>query len=147
MNRNRWLIALLLLSWTLNVALVVALLTRRDFLPAPPPPPFAESAPPGKPHWEPDETFLATAKPLQMRRHDLMCLMGELFASDTLDSARIRRIGDSLETVRSELQRSFTDQMMRRHQRLSPEERQEFHRMMTARGDSHRWGRRGHKYY
>jgi len=143
MTRNRWLAALLLLSWTLNVALIVALISRKVYQPGGYPQPM--TAPHPMPGWGQDDVFLKSALPLQERRHELMREMGEAFSADQLDTALIRRISDSLEMVRSELQRNFLGQMMRRHGMLSPEERQQYCQRMMAPMGGPSGGRRGHK--
>lgn len=133
MSRPRLLALLLLISWTLNVALVVALFSRhreprfpfpmgggpRGMMSGAPPAPLGGLLPP-----EEFEAMRMGAAPLfaEQRR-----LGRELFAEltgDQLDSARVRRISDSLGAVRCRMQDMMVSRIAGLHDRLTSEQRE-----------------------
>jgi len=149
MNRNRWMAALLLASWTLNIAFVTAWFSQKICLPGgfwsnsrpdlemeepPPPPPGALG-----------EGFLEETAPLHQQRKLLMQELGEAFDADQLDSARIHELGDSLSEVRAQLQSKLVERMTRMHDRLSPEDRHLICRRMMRHLNDEPRGLRGHR--
>lgn len=128
MTRDRWLAYLLLASWTLNVALVVAIVfpkvyPRGAIHTAPPP------APP--PSWW-GEDFRRQVDPWHQRRREVLERLAETFAADPLDTAAVRAWSDSLWVVRGKLQSALMERMCRMHARMTPEERAGFFRAAMA---------------
>jgi hypothetical protein len=141
MNRERWLAVMLLASWTLNVTLVVAWFMRQTypagiFPPERAPGAYAPRDFPPPPGWpgpgKPEE-----AAEMHRTRMDLMSDLAAAFDEESLDTARIRRISDSLWSIRSEMQRRFVSQMIQSQASMSPEDRRQYCRWMMG-GEGHR---------
>ncbi|NQT34332.1 hypothetical protein HQ587_04010 [bacterium] len=149
MKKTRWLAILLLISWTLNVALVVAYFVRsnsdsaagfsdlprfsglRDPVPGIPPDMQVE--------------FQAETAPLHRLRARLMQEISTTLAADELDSIRLICLGDSLNTVRCDLQRKLFTHLGRLHADLPPEARQRLSGRMCRMLDDRRPGADRHK--
>jgi len=127
MNCNRWLIIALVISWTLNVALGVALVMRSvghrigeeveerlNGMPLPPLPPFPDRA---------MEQFRHKADPFHNEVHQLVQEMREIYCQDQLDTLRFRQIVDSLAQVRGNLQRSILMELAAIHPTLTSKQR------------------------
>jgi len=142
MNRTRWLAVLLLVSWTINIALGVALYYRSR-MPFPPligirprdpaaPPPFA---------FLPDDERQAAREamtPLFQEQRRLSLELIEALSEDALDTALVMRCSDSLGKVRWKMQ----DMMVRRasalHGRLEPDQRRDLCCRMIGKFDHER---------
>ncbi len=117
MNRQKWLLVALFISWTLNIALGVALYYRsRPPFPRPEPlkammpPPSDEAVPPMVKHHRQrlrSELAPLTQEQRRLTREFFNCLCG-----DSLDSQRVQAITDSLVLLRSELQRNLYQGML-----------------------------------
>ena len=134
MNKTRWLSALLIASWTLNVALIVAYFSRdiypigarvmdpqqisRERIPFPGMPPHLR------------ETFHRKASPLHDEFERLMFELSSELSADTLDTVRFAQLSDSLQNVRSELQARLMDHLRQVHDELPPEGRHRLARRM-----------------
>ena len=144
MNKTRWLAILLLISWTLNVALVVAYFVRSTSDTAagfsdPPRFPRLHSSLPDLP---PDmqAEFHAETAPLHRLRARLMQEISTTLAADELDSVRLICLGDSLNTIRGDLQRKLFIHLGRLHVDLPPEARQHLSSRMRRMLDDRRPG-------
>ena len=128
MNRNRWLMILLLVSWTLNVAFVVAYFTRsnRAFVPPFPDRKWSkrfDGPPPGFSQQMRDE-FHAELAPLHQERARLMAEISLLLELPELDTMQLSVLSDSLNEIRGELQRRLISHLGRIHDELPPPARQ-----------------------
>jgi hypothetical protein len=137
MSRTKVLAILLLISWTLNVALGVSLYYQRHSRSphlnadrfAPP------GFPPEMPPFPPDEleALRSGAGPLM---HEQKRLAAELFAvltADSLDSLELEKISDSLGEVRCRMQSVMIDKVAQLHDRMTPEQREKICRKMMGR--------------
>ena len=127
MNKTRWLSALLIASWTLNVAFLVAYFSR-DVLPGGAFVPdksrdALERGPfPGvPPHLR--ERFHEEASPLHEEYQKLILELSTELISDTLDTVRLASLNDSLQDVRGRLQMKLMDHLRQLHRELPPEGR------------------------
>jgi len=150
LTRNRIIGALLLISWTLNVALGVALIYSKKS-PHFGRPPFGERfgppgegiapTPPGIPR-EFRETMRREIEPLMEEQH---CMAEELYAtlvSDTLDTTRLGILADSLGELRCQIQKTMISQMAGLHGKLSHEQRARICSRMIGRIDGEEHDRR-----
>ncbi len=129
LTRNRVIGTLLLISWTLNVALGVALYFSnhpRAF----PRRPFGhqfghsgdETAPPPGIPLEFREALREGVDSLMDEQH---CIAQELYATlvaDSLDTTRLRLLTDSLGEMRCQIQKTMISKIAGLHDKLSPEE-------------------------
>lgn len=144
MNKTRWLAILLLVSWTLNVALVVAYFVRStsdtavSFSDQSRFPRLRSSLPDLSPDMQ--AGFQAETAPLHRLRARLMQEISTTLAADKLDSVRLICLGDSLNTVRGDLQRKLFIHLGRLHADLPPEARQCLSRRMCRMLDDGRPG-------
>lgn len=136
LTRNRVFGALLIISWTLNVALGVALFYSKQ--PHFPPPPFGppdemvSDGPPEIP-MEFRETLRKGIEPLMEEQR---CIARELFhtlAADTLDTTRLQILSDSLSQMRCQIQKTMISQVSELHGKLSPEQRNKIYAKMMGR--------------
>ena len=138
MNRNRWLMALLLVSWTLNVALAVVL-----YLKSTHPPggswrlgreeaPIARITPP-LPPGPPGVDFRREIAPLLESRERLGIELAAAFDAGELDTSRIFLISDSLNIIKGRMQRQFIGHLCRMHGELPPEARHRMAQRMMSR--------------
>ncbi len=138
MNRTRWLIVLLIVSWTLNVALAVALYLKSGYrtddllrvgdagppvVRTAPPPPFGPMGP----------DFRRDITPLKGTRGRLFSELAGSFNKDELDTSRILLISDSLNEIRGQMQRCFVRHLARMHDDLPPEARHRLAQMIMHR--------------
>lgn len=133
MNRNRWLIAFLLTSWTLNVALGVALFLSSRY----PEGGFwtggsMDQMPLGGPMgpmmpgmFKHDSELYNRSNEFCDSQHNLMLEMADALAEDDLDSNRIMILVDSLDQVRSQLHRMQIKHLMTLHGQIPPQARDE----------------------
>lgn len=137
MNKTKWLYAILLASWTLNVALLVAYFLKTTYPPGarllnvpsvmlqqgqfPDIPPMMRTG------------FREEVEPLELVRSRLSIELSEAFAADELDTMRLLSISDSLHAVRGQLQRKLLTFMGRLHGELTPEERYHLSRCVLPR--------------
>ena len=157
MSRNRLMGVLLLTSWTLNVALGVALYYQ-SHAPHFGPPPFgnrqskirnqkSEISNPFPP--EERELLRAGAGPLIGEQRRLARELFGTLTADTLDTSRVRRLSDSLGDVRCRMQGLVIDRVAAMHGRLTPEERENICARMVGRlgfeGPGRRHPNRGDK--
>ncbi len=148
LTRNRIFGALLLISWTLNVALGVALYYSNDHPPFPRPPfaPRAEGMTPGTPGI-PDEfreTLRRGVEPLMDEQH---CIARDLYAAliaDSLDTTRLRVLSDSLSLMRGQIQKTMISRASEYHGQLSLAERERIYSRMIGRMDHPRHARKSH---
>lgn len=144
MNKTRWLAILLLISWTINVALVVAYFVRSTsdtatgFSDMPRFPRMRSPLPDLPPDMQAE--FQAETAPLHRLRARLMRDISTTIAADELDSVRLICLGDSLNTVRGDLQRKLFTHLGRLHADLPPEARQCLSRRMCMMLDDGRPG-------
>jgi len=142
MNKTRWLAALLIASWTLNVALIVAYFLKTTY------PPgtrfydksrFERSAEclPGIPP-EKRMMFHREASPMHDRYALLIREMSAEFADDKLDTTRLLLLSDSLTVVRGELQKKLIQHLTRMHGELSPMDRHRLSRRLITMIDGQR---------
>ena len=134
MNKTRWLVVLLLTSWTLNVALMVALYLKTQYpaggfwtdspAAALVPMPFSDE-PPCPPMMMDDNGQRDRLYQFHAQRQQLMMAMAGEFAKDSLDSARINAIADSLEQLRRQMQELQIEHLTRMHDKLPPSARRE----------------------
>ncbi len=149
MNKTRWLAILLLVSWTLNIALVVAYFVRSTsytaagFSDQPRLPRLHSSLPDLPPDMQVE--FHAETAPLHRLRARLMQEISTTLAADELDSVRLICLGDSLNTVRGDLQRKLFTHLGRLHADLPPEARQRLSLRMCRMLDGGRPGADRHK--
>lgn len=134
MNKTRWLAALLIASWTLNVALLVAYFMGTTY------PSGARFS--DKPDFErraeclpgiPPEArmmFHREASPMHDKYALLLREMSSELAADELDTVRLLLMSDSLTVVRGELQKMLIQHLTKMHGELSPEDRQRLCRRM-----------------
>ncbi|MBM3326059.1 MAG: hypothetical protein FJY65_03610 [Calditrichaeota bacterium] len=137
MNSHRWLIAALLVAWTLVVALSVALYYRSR----PPRPPLPMSGlfetgrfcPPqdrpaqGMPF---RQRLCDKIEPLSREQHRLTREFFDCLCAETLDSQRVEAIADSLVQIRSQMQRNLYRGMLEMRDNLPCERRRDmYHRM------------------
>lgn len=137
MKVNRWLAVLLLASWTLNVALVVALFLRNDGIPdriwpgnIPPPHMMHDGPPPFAEHFE---SLRDEMSPIVRLRSRIADKMASAFEADVLDTALIRSLGDSLVVYHARLQDRFIQHLYELHSDLSPEMRKRLSRRIAKR--------------
>jgi len=152
MNKNRLLMLLLLASWTLNVALGVALVMKTrspfsgNYSGGRMGPPFGMS--PGMPgdimeerlckeFPEMEEKF-EESKHYRNARKQYMFGLAELFAEDQLDTFKIRSLADSLHQVSGFLHHQHVDHMIEMHCKIPARIRRELIPRMTKKlGDFH----------
>jgi len=145
MSRVKWLGVLLLVSWTLNVALGVALYFRsRD-----PRPPFHAGipgeAPPPIGLFPPEERdrVRGAMKPLvrEQRRmaEELFCAL----TADSLDTTLVRVYSDSIGRLRCRMQDLMIDHALAAHGRFPREDREELCRRMIGKLGGEHFGGRG----
>jgi len=149
LNRQRWMIALLIVSWTLNVMFGVTLYLKSQY----PKGGYWMSSDPDKQPAAP--MFLKKrwgsrlrdhVRPFRIEQHDLMKSLMETFAEDSLDKEKMVGLADSLAAIKGKLQRQFIVDMIDIHPHLTPyERRQVFARAMRHQmkggGRPHRRGR------
>lgn len=142
MNRQRLIISLLVASWTLNVALGVALYLKSSY-------------PPGG-YWEtPDRMSESGFPPFKGNRrmfspevHDEIQALGaernrltlelaEAFAMDSLDMTWIYSIRDSLDSLHRDLHHNQIDFMMKMHDQLPEQARRDLVPRMMRRMKMH----------
>jgi len=142
MNKTRWLAALLIASWTLNVALIVAYFLKTTY-----PPgarfydkPGFERHVEGLPGIPPESRmmFHREASPMHDRYALLIREMSAEFATDELDTARLLLLSDSLTVVRGELQKKLIQHLTEMHGELSSEDRHRLSRRMITMIDGQR---------
>ncbi|HHE47099.1 MAG TPA: hypothetical protein ENL08_05300 [Bacteroidetes bacterium] len=127
MKKTGWLSALLIVSWTLNVALIVAYFMKTTYPPgvqfsAGPDIDRFHGSLPGIPS-ERRAMFQMETSPLHNRYVRLIGEMSDNLAGADLDTSRIMELSDSLTAVRGELQRKLVEHLVRVHGDLSPEGR------------------------
>jgi len=146
MNNQRILIGILIASWTLNVALGVALYLNTHF----PQGGFWHNAPPPgmtrpfgmNPDFPRHPEFAREMEPLHEERIRIMVGLAEALTSEILDSARISELSDSLEKLNCRFQQCRIKHMMQMHDNIPPEARQELvPRMMKRLGMPEKPGR------
>lgn len=134
MNTTRWLVAVLLASWTLNVALGVALYLKTKY---PAGGYWSEPVPAFQPGMSPMERFSALPRmpvneelrgKFQSYRENerrLMIEVGNILSEDVLDTARIRVLSDSIDDIRSEMHQLHIQFLTQMHDCVPPEVRRE----------------------
>jgi len=154
LSRPRLVGILLLVSWALNVALIVALfyLYRSPRIP---PFPFAsggiplEGPPiPGMPFPpEAREEFRQGARPLVGEQRELARSLYECLTADTLDTVRVRCLSDSLGRIRCRMQDMMIARMAGLHDQLTPDQREMIYSRMAGKLSmaDHDRGRRRHR--
>ena len=129
MNR-RWLMALLLASWTLNVMLGVAYYLKSHY-------PVGgywmseslrphEAAPHDTQFERAREEFRERIEPTIDQRRHLLRQMVHVFMADKIDSVELNHLSDSLDIIKSKFQRMQLLHLREMHGRIPPEKR---HRM------------------
>ncbi|MDP8239716.1 MAG: hypothetical protein P9X24_11555 [Candidatus Hatepunaea meridiana] len=141
MNKTRWLALLLLASWTLNVAIVVAYFLKTSYPPGvqfTDTPGLVKRVPPmpGIPKRMKAE-FHAEAKPMHIKYARLIGELSLILEADELDTAQLYALGDSLIAVRSELQRKLIKHLGCLQQELPPEGRRRLSRHIFKMMDGH----------
>lgn len=134
MNTTRWLVAFLLASWTLNVALAVALYLKTSY-PAggywshPSPTVQTGNSPMnhfdlfrGKPI---DKELRSKFQAFREREHSVMIEIGNTLSEDILDTARIQVLSDSIDSIRSEMHKLHIQFLTQMHDRIPPGTRRE----------------------
>ncbi|MBM3328791.1 MAG: periplasmic heavy metal sensor [Calditrichaeota bacterium] len=127
MTPKRWLVVLLIVSWTLNVALGVAIfMAVSHHHPHPGMPPGAW---PGRMHW-PDppgrqlrDDLHRELSPLGSEQRRLSSLLVDLLSDEQLDTARVRAVSESLATLRSSMQERFHGRLVEWRETIPPEDR------------------------
>ncbi len=142
MNKTRWLAAMLIASWTLNVALIVAYFLKTTY---PPGARFYDKSRfersteclPGIP---PEERmmFHREASPMHDKYALLIRELSAELAVDELDTVRLLLLSDSLTVVRGELQKMLINHLTKMHDELSPEERHRLSRRLITTIDGKR---------
>jgi hypothetical protein len=134
LNKTRWLSALLIASWILNVAFLVAYFSKNT-LPcgafiSDKPPDARERGPfPGMPpHLR--EKFHQDVEPLHEEYQKLILELSAEMTTDTLDTVRLASLSDSLQDVRGRLQIKLMDHLKQLHRELPPEGRQHLARRL-----------------
>jgi hypothetical protein len=149
MNKTRWLSALLIASWTLNVALIVAYVSKNAYpigarVGDMPPAMRERDRFPDMPEHLRRSFFNETA-PLHDEFQRLVLELSSELIADTLDSVRFSQLSDSLQTIRSELQSRLMHHLCQVHDVLPPEGRRRLaHRlkgMMEGHGPGMKHGR------
>lgn len=138
MKTNRWLIVIILISWTLNVGFGVAFFLKNKypegaFFPTPPPPPSGEMIGEfgGKMHHD----FREIIMPMKQEQNMLIMDLVQLMSEDTLDSARIKTLSDTLAGLNGQIQQKQIEFLIKMHDQLPPPHRRELVARM-----SHRFG-------
>jgi len=151
MTRNRWLAVLLIGSWTLNVALIVALFYSRCDRQPPRFPPFGIGGPGGPPppaSCIPPEGRRMMKAAMAPFAEDQQRLSEELMlalTSDSLDTIRVMRYSDSLADVKVRMQAMMVRHITSLHGQMPPEERRELCKRMIGRFEHPKPGRDGHR--
>ncbi len=146
MNRTKWLVAILLASWTLNVALGVALYLRTRYpaggywSPVPAAfdrgvPPFAPGRMPGKLMM--DEDLRGRMDSLRGEFRGLVVELANTLAEDELDSGRVISLSDSLDRLRRMMQVVQVEYLTRLHGRVPPQARRELVARIMRRFGTH----------
>jgi hypothetical protein len=135
-TRHRWLIVLLLVSWTLNVALGVALYHKsRDlrFLfhhdkeeGTPPPPPLGIFPPDDR------EAVRAVIAPMVAEQHRLSEELLDMLLQNQFDSTQVKLLSDSIGQVRLKMQSNMMSHIMAMHDRIPPDKREDLLRRMIG---------------
>jgi hypothetical protein len=124
-------IVLLIVSWTLNIALGTALFLgwsrackdRRDrvgrFEGMPPPPC------PVLPDFARDK-IRQQAIPMHKLHKELMSEMHNLYCKEQLDTVRFQQLVDTMAVMKGQIERSVLSELARIHPTLTPEQRQRF---------------------
>jgi len=151
MNRTRWLAALLVVSWTLNVALGVALYYRHyDRIP-PHIGPFGMDGPGGPPPpigcIPPEErrmmrTIMAPLAEDQQRLSEELMLA---LTSDSLDTAKVMSYSDSLGKLKWQMQEMMVKHMTSIHDQIPSDKRRELCKRMIGRFEHPKNKRGEHK--
>jgi len=151
MNRTRWLAVLLVASWTLNVALGVALIYNRcDRRPPPfgpfgmrgpemPPPPLSCIPPEGR------QLMRAMMAPMAEDQQRLSEELMFALSSDSLDTTLVMSYSDSLGKVKHQMQEMMVRHISSLHDQMPPEKRRELCKRMIGRFEHPKPGREGHR--
>jgi len=147
LTRGRIMGILLVVSWTLNVALGVTLYyssrisdaPRAPFWRHPPPLEAGMAPPPGLPP-EFRDNLRRDIEPLMEEQHRFSQQVYAVMTADTLDTMRLALLADSLGEMRCQIQQRMISQMAGLHSKLSPEQRQKICSRMIGRFDGE-----GHK--
>ncbi len=140
MKTQRILIGLLIASWTLNVALGVALFLKSSYLPGVT---WGDRPSEIEPMREPLMAHIFKNHPqikdeilpLKQKQRQILVEIAELFALEEIDSARIKELSDSLDRINSRIHKNEVDFMIRMHDRIPHHARRELvPRMMRKMG-------------
>lgn len=146
---NKWLAVALFVSWTLNVALIVALyLNARHpvtstvgLLDHPLPDPFEMPVTAGMV----DESVRMQMQKMRDFRRKLMMDFADCMADDRLDTGRINALADSLHAINGRINKIQLTALMQMHSQLPPSARHEvvlrMMQRMRSRGMMHSPGR------
>ncbi|NQU05413.1 MAG: hypothetical protein HQ568_04910 [Calditrichaeota bacterium] len=141
MSKIRWLILLLVISWTLNVAFIVTCYLRTCGSPG-----FPGACPVIPPHLKEDALKFPDNFRDNMRRdveplhRELSRLIGQIslsISADTLDTVRVYELSDSLDSVRSELQHRMITNLCRNYDKLPPAARHRLSKRLYGMMENH----------
>ncbi len=141
MSKTRWLIVVLIVSWTLNVAFFVTIYFRACAAPG-----FPGPCPVIPPHFKedgfkfPDDFRNNMRKEVEPLHRELSRLIGQIslsISADTLDTVAVYELSDSLNSVRSELQNRMISNLCRNHDKLPPEARHRLSKRLYGMMENH----------
>ncbi|MCF7810114.1 hypothetical protein K9N50_03905 [bacterium] len=141
MSKTRWLIIILVISWTLNVAFFVTVYFRACAAPRfPVPCPVIPSPLKDDRFRFPDNFRDNMREEAEPMHRELSRLIGQIsleFSADTLDTVRVYALSDSLNSIRSDLQRTLIANLCRNHGNIPPEVRQRLSKRLYGMMENH----------
>ncbi|MDP8228327.1 MAG: hypothetical protein P9M15_02605 [Candidatus Electryoneaceae bacterium] len=143
MNQTRWLIVVLIVSWTLNVALGVALYLRSTegyrtcemnererFAPGQPPPQDPQALMSLRRQF--GQRFQERTTPIRQDYRQLMISFSEMFSEDSLDTLNLFQLVDSIAIIRGELLKELITSLTNIHPDLTMNERRRLCRQIAG---------------
>ena len=141
MSKTRWLIIILVISWTLNVAFIVTICLRTCATTV-----FKAQCSAIPSHLKEDtfkfpdnfrDNMRKEAEPLHKELSRLIGQISLTISADTLDTVAVYELSDSLNSVRSELQQKLISNICRNHDKLPPEARHHLSKHLYGMMENH----------